>query len=523
MAKDARYPERGEKILAEKLKAKGKARREALKSVAQLTSDPRPPRNDLTPTLELLTIPLDELLTYTRKLRQNDPSHVRDVAEGIRKLGFCNPILIGSNNVVIDGEARLEAAKLLGLSSVPAIKVGHLNADEQRVLRLAVNRLGENGQWDLDQLKLEFEELAGLDTDMALTGFTGDEMDHILLDEDAVDGEVGPLQPEEGMVSIAKLGDMFQLGAHLIICGSATDPVTVERLMSGAEPARLILTDEPYNVKIKGNVSGKQGIGTKKKHKKSVQHREFVMGSGEMSDDQFMQFNLDWIAISCKYLCDGGVFSTFIDWRGLTTVNVAAAKLGLTPLNLIVWTKTNAGMGALYRSKHELLPMFKKGEAQNRNNIMLGANGRYRTNVWEYPGASARGSDARKGLMLHPTVKPTAMLEDTVLDLTDRGDMVMDPFLGSGSTLIAAEKTGRICRGIELDPLYVDVIIRRFEELTGTEAVLIERFQDVPQEALDAEDVIEAAAEAVEPLVVEDGVTLPDMESIPDLEPSEAA
>jgi DNA modification methylase len=229
--------------------------------------------------------------------------------------------------------------------------------------------------------------------------------------------------------------------------------------MDGDPPVRLILTDEPYNVKISGHVTGGA-------------HREFPMASGEMSDGEFLTFNVAWIEVAMNHLCDGGILGTFIDWRGLPTVDAAAAKLGLTPLNVVVWAKTNAGMGSLYRSQHELLPLFKKGDAPTVNNVELGKKGRWRSNVWTYPGASSLGSDARRGLEDHPTVKPTAMLEDALLDLTNRGDIVLDPFLGSGSTLIAAETTSRICRGVELDPLYVDVIIRRFEAATGQAAAL---------------------------------------------------
>jgi len=182
------------------------------------------------------------------------------------------------------------------------------------------------------------------------------------------------------------------------------------------------------------------------------------------------------------YLVDGGILGTFIDWRGLPIAHAAATALGLTPLNLVVWTKTNAGMGSLYRSQHELLPLFKKGDAPHVNNISLGKRGRHRTNVWTYPGASSLGSDARKGLQDHPTVKPTPMLQDALIDLTNRGDIILDPFLGSGSTLIAAENTGRVCRGVELDPLYVDVIIRRYETATGANVILAdsdETFEEV--------------------------------------------
>lgn len=208
-------------------------------------------------------------------------------------------------------------------------------------------------------------------------------------------------------------------------------------------------------------------------------HREFAMASGEMTDAEFLAFNGARIATVPPYLCDGGILGTFIDWRGLPTVHSAAAKLGLVSLNLIVWAKTNAGMGSLYRSQHELLPLFTRGSHPHVNNIELGKRGRWRSNVWTYPGASSLGSDARRGLKDHPTVKPTAMLEDALLDLTNRGDLVIDPFLGSGSTLIA-EATGRLCRGVEFDPLYVDVIIRRYEAATSDPAVLVETGGNLP-------------------------------------------
>jgi DNA modification methylase len=196
------------------------------------------------------------------------------------------------------------------------------------------------------------------------------------------------------------------------------------------------------------------------------------MASGEMTNEQFLEFNHSWMEAVLPYLIEGGILGTFIDWRGLPVAHTAAIAVGLAPLNLIVWAKTNAGMGSLYRSQHELLPLFKKGSVSHINNISLGRRGRYRTNLWTYPGASSLGSDARKGLQEHPTVKPSVMLQDAIIDLSNRGEVILDPFLGSGSTLIAAENTGRVCCGIELDPLYVDVIIRRYQTVTDKIAVL---------------------------------------------------
>jgi DNA modification methylase len=445
--------------LGDQLRRKSRNRREAQERMALASAGHRR-RNDTLPSLELSYVPLGELRPAGRKLRKLDPAHVREVASSIGLLGFCDPLLIGRNNEIIDGETRFEAAKQLGLDRVPCLHVEHLNPDEQRVLRLAVNRLAEKGQWDLDALKIEFEELILLDAPIEITGFSSAEIDHVILGDAAEALEQGPLEPDPA-TGVARVGDMFQLGPHRIVCGDATDPAVLARLSEGDGPARLVLTDEPYNVKIAGNVTGGH-------------HREFAMASGEMTDAEFLVFNDAWMAAVLPYLCDGGVFGSFIDWRGSPTVHSAATKLGLVSLNLIVWAKTNAGMGSLYRSQHELLPLFKKGTASHVNNVELGKRGRWRSNVWTYPGASSLGSDARRGLKDHPTVKPTAMFEDALLDLSNRGDIVIDPFLGSGSTLVAADKTGRVCRGVELDPLYVDVVVRRYEAVTDNPAVLVD-------------------------------------------------
>ena len=445
--------------LGDQLRLKSRKRRKTQEGMA-LPSAAQGRRNDRLPRLELTYVRLEELRPSARKLRNLDPGHVREVASSISLLGFCDPILIGRGNELIDGEARYEAAKQLGLDRVPCVRVEHLNPDEQRVLRLAVNRLAEKGQWDLEALKIEFEELILLDAPIEITGFSPAEIDHVILGDATEALEQGPLEPETA-TAVARVGDVFQLGPHRIVCGDATDPAVLARLLEGDAASRLILTDEPYNVKIAGNVTGGP-------------HREFAMASGEMTSAEFLAFNEAWMAAVLPHLCDGGILGTFIDWRGSPTVHSAAAKLALVPLNLIVWAKTNAGMGSLYRSQHELLPLFKKGTASHVNNVELGKRGRWRSNVWTYPGASSLGSDARRGLKDHPTVKPTAMLEDALLDLSNRGEIVIDPFLGSGSTLIAADNTGRVCRGVELDPLYVDVIARRYAAATGNAAVLAE-------------------------------------------------
>jgi DNA modification methylase len=447
--------------LVDQLKGKSRRRRKDLARMAKTEASPRALRNDLLPRLELALMPLERLKMPAREVRKLHPAHVRQVANSIGALGFCAPILIGKDNLVLDGAARVEAARNLGLERVPCVRIEHLSDSEQRVLRLAINRLGETGEWSLEALKIEFEELILADAPIEISGFCLDEIDQIILGDGNEGLEEGPLEPEPSATPISRLGDVFQLGPHRIACADATDPEALHRVMGEGEAARLVLTDEPYNVPIGGNVT-------------KGRHREFAMASGEMSEGEFLTFNEAWMTAVLPHLHEGGLLGTFIDWRGYPTANAAAMRLGLAPLNLIVWAKTNGGMGSLYRSQHELLPLFKKGSASHVNNVELGKRGRWRSNVWTYPGASSLGSDARRGLKDHPTVKPTALLEDALLDVSNRVDIVIDPFLGSGSTLIAAETTGRVCRGIELDPLYVDVIVRRYEAATGTPAVLVE-------------------------------------------------
>src|SRR5499427_5735011 len=438
---------------------KSRYRRQELADLASRSARPHHPiRNDIVPKLELVDRVPADLGLPSRNVRKVDAAHVREVAAAISNLGFCDPVLIDEQDRVLDGVIRVEAAKLLGLPRIPCIRANHLSTSECRLVRMALNRIGEKGSWNFDQLKLELQELILEGAPIEITGFSLTEVDQIIIGEEPAVTETGPLAPEPNARPVAQIGDIFAIGRHRIICGDSTDPRSLETLMSD-DKARLILTDQPYNVSIADHVT-------------SGDHREFLMASGEMSDAEFRAFNAAWIGTSLRHLCDGGLFGTFIDWRGYPAVHAAALQFGLVPFNLVVWAKTKAGMGNLYRSQHELLPLFKHGNASHINNVELGKNGRRRSNVWNYPGASSIGSEARNGLRHHPTIKPVAMIEDALLDMTERGDIVLDPFLGSGSTLIAAESTGRRCRGLELDPLYADVMLRRYEAVTRRPAIL---------------------------------------------------
>ena len=436
--------------LRESLKVKGRSHRGVRHAEAKKASRPR--RNDILPSLKIEPHPVDALKSHSRKLRKSDPTHVREIANSISTLGFNVPLLIGKDNVVVDGEARLEAAKLLDLSSVPCIRVDHLDETEQRLLRLAVNRLGEKGFWDVGELEAEFKELIIAEAPIEISGFGSDEIDQAAIGGNKDGCEAGDLAPLPGASAVSRVNDLFLLGSHRLICGDGTDPAVIRRLMR-TDVARMVLTDEPFKVAIGGQVT-------------AGEHRE------EISEAQFLDFNQKWIKAVLPHLGEGGILGTFTDWRGLPITHSAATGLGLTPLDLVVWAKTSAGTGHLYPSQHALLPLFKKGAAAHVNNISLRKRGRHRTNLWTYPAASSVLSDAGKGQKDHPTVKPTAMLQDALIDLSNRGEIVLDPFLGAGSTLIAAENTGRVCRGIELNPLYVDVIIRRYEEKTRAAVIL---------------------------------------------------
>ena len=427
---------------------------------ALVTSSPAPHvlRNDLLPKLVLIECPPADVVVPARNVRRIKAAHLREVASAISRFGFCDPVLIDERNSVLDGAVRVEAAKLLGLPHIPCIRADHLTAAERRLLRIALNRLSEKGSWDLDELKIELKELIFEKTPIEITGFSTPEINQIIIGNKPEDVEIGPLAPDLGAEPIVQVGDVFLMGEHQIICGNATDPAVLDMLMFGTEQARLVLTDEPNNVSVADCATSE------------VQDESIVRSA--MTATEFQSFNTAWIGACFTHLRNGGLLGSFIDWCGYPALVAAAVQLGLAPLDLIVWAKANADAGNLYRSQHEFLPLFKKGDAPHINNVERRKNGRQRSNVWTYPGAYGPASEGRKGRQHHPIVKPVAMLEDALLDMSERGDIVIDPFLGSGSTLIACEKTGRHCRGIELDPLYVEVILRRYEAVSKQSAVL---------------------------------------------------
>ena len=410
---------------------------------------------------------INELTPNPKNPRKHNDRQIRLLSNSIKAVGFNVPVLVDANLNIIAGHGRILAARMLGLQEVPTIALEHLTEAQARAFMIADNRLCEIATWDNTLLGEQLKILAELDLDFSLevTGFTMGEIDlriEGLASAEAKDDEADALPATPAGPPITQPGDLWLLGNHRILCGNALDASSY-RLLMEERRATMVFTDPPYNVKIDGHVSG---LGANR-------HREFVMASGEMSESEFVSFLTRACSLMARYSIDGSLHFVCMDWRHSWEL-LEAGRLAYTDLkNICVWAKDNGGMGSLYRSQHELIFVFKHGKAAHRNNVELGKNGRYRTNVWHYPGANsfARNGEEGNPLEMHPTVKPVAMVADAILDCSVRGDIVLDSFLGSGTTLLAAERTGRVCYGLELDPIYVDTIIRRWQQYSGGSAM----------------------------------------------------
>jgi DNA modification methylase len=413
--------------------------------------------------LQIETVQTADLKLPPRTLRRWPKKTVDAYAQVIRECGFVVPLLVDENNLVIDGAALLAAAQKLELAQVLIVRASHLTNEQKRLLTLALHRLPELGVWDKTELTQELQDLTGLGFALEMMGFEIPEFDELLAAqaECAQDPDQDNIIPAAGKISISRFGDVWILGAHRLACGDAREAATYETLMEG-EVGSLMITDPPYNVPVSGHVSG---LGR-------VQHREFAMASGEMNEAEFVNFLGTFLRHSIPCLKKGGFAYVFMDWRHLYEALAAARNLDLKLHNLCVWNKTNGGMGSLYRSKHEMVLVLKSGAAPHQNNVELGKRGRHRTNVWDYAGVNTFRAGREAELGAHPTCKPVAMIADAIRDVTKPGELVLDPFCGSGTILIAAEKTGRRARAVEIDPVYVDVAIRRWEAFTGKRAVL---------------------------------------------------
>jgi ParB-like chromosome segregation protein Spo0J len=409
---------------------------------------------------------LNILVLEPRNPRKHSARQIRQIARSIETFGFAVPILIDRNNKIVCGHGRYFAAQFLGLTEVPVIRLEHLTEAQAQAFQIADNRLTETSTWDDRLLAESLKELSELDLDFSLeaTGFTIGEIDLQIesLATESTEADEADTLPPLAMQPISRLGDLWLLRKHRLYCGSALDSRAYEALLQG-ERATTVITDPPFNVRIDGHASG---LG-------AIHHREFLMASGEMTTGQYAGFLLTALTLLVMHSIEGSIHFIFIDWRHLFEL-LSAGRQAYTELkNLCVWNKGNGGMGSLYRSQHELILVFKHGTGPHRNNVQLGKYGRNRTNVWNYPCANtfSRQSDEGHLAVLHPTVKPVRMIADAILDCSARGDLVLDPFLGSGTTLIAAERVGRTCYGMDLDPLYVDTAIRRWQVYTGDHAI----------------------------------------------------
>ena len=407
---------------------------------------------------------VSDLTLDTRNPRQHSQRQINQIADSIREFGFVMPVVTDDTGQVVVGHARVLAAKKLGMPRIPVVEIRHLSKAQLKALRITDNRLAQNAHWDerlLGESLLELKEL-DRDFDLSITGFSLPEIDLAIqkLSETAVEDD--DFASSETGVQVCQVGDVWGLGGHHVLCGDATSEAAFEKLMVD-DRADVVFVDPPYNVRIDGHVSGNG----------KVRHREFAQGSGELSRDEFIRFLTGTCTLLKNYSKNGAIHFVCMDWKHVDELLAAGREVYTELKNIVAWVKSTAGMGSLYRSQHELICVFKSGTGRHTNNIELGKNGRHRTNVWEYDSA---GTQARKGnnvLELHPTVKPVQLVMDALLDCSNRGDIVLDSFLGSGTTLLAAERTGRVCRGVELDPLYVDTAIRRWQNLTGQDAVRI--------------------------------------------------
>lgn len=427
------------------------------------------------PPIAIEYMPIGDLHPSPRNARTHSKKQLKLIAESIRRFGMVTPVGVGPGNELIYGHARVEAAKLAGLETVPVVRLDHLSADERRAYLLADNRLAIEAGWDRELLAIELKELEALDFSLPALGFSLPEIDSLYEDlENARTEGIDPLDdqiPQTESTVVTRPGDLWLLGNHRLLQGDARDADAYDRLLSG-EVIDVVFADPPYNVRIENNVSG---LG-------EVKHGDFAMASGEMTPEQFTEFLAQSFKPAAAHMRDGAIAFVCMDWRHMTELQQAGMLVFDELKNVCIWNKRNAGMGAFYRSKYEMVFVFKKGDAPHTNTFGLGDGGRHRSNVWDYAGVSGISKAGKEELSMHPTVKPVAMIVDALKDVSGRGAVVLDNFGGSGSTLIAAEKCGRRARVIEYDAAYCDTIVRRWERYTGKHAVLDvsgERFEDV--------------------------------------------
>lgn len=415
------------------------------------------------------------LRVWERNAKVHSKKQIGQIADSISTFGFTNPILIDEDYHILAGHGRVEAAKHLGMETVPCVRLDHMSEAQKRAYVIADNRLAENAGWDQDILAIELGELAALDLDfdIEITGFSTPEIDLLIDGSDrnqAADPRAEAIPSSKSTPKRCQPGDVWQMGDHWLFCGDARDGMRIRLLMRG-EKADVIITDPPFNVRVNGHVSG------------TGRHQEFSMASGEMSQDAFTCFLKESFESLVRYSKDGSLHYIFMDWRHQREILDAAEGLYQEQKNLIIWDKGVGGMGSFYRSQHELIFVFKNGTAPHANNFELGQHGRSRSNIWRYPGANSGGAKRQEELAAHPTPKPVQLITDAIKDVTPRRGLVLDLFAGAGATVIAAEQVGRRAYLAEISPAYCDTILCRWEQIAHGEAQLIHRSVEIEEAA----------------------------------------
>lgn len=449
-------------------------------------------RNDLQPDLMVRRVPIRDLKLPKHQVREPSNRQIRKCVRSIETFGFVQPVLIRGNEVV-DGQSRIEAAKLAGLKEVPCISVDHLDARAIRALRIALNKIQETGVWYEDGLRLELAYQLEFNTDLTDLGFEPPELDGLFetLPED--EGNSDPADQTAASIhsapTVTQANDVWQAGKHFVACIDMRNVNLLSELL-GEKAIDMVFADPPFNTKVNGHIR----VG-------NSAFDEFVEASGEKSIDEYILFLTEYLINAQAKLRPGGVIYSCMDWRHEWELHQAIQASGLQLLNKCVWVKPNGGMGSFYRSRYETVFVLKKPGAPHTNNVQLGSNGRYRTNVWEYAGATGGQADDVDDFTLHPTVKPVRLVQDAILDASAVGQIVLDPFLGSGTTLLASERTKRACIGLEISPAYVDVAIRRWQDPTGGQAILLATGQTFAERATALACGTDKSAEA---LAIED-------------------
>jgi DNA modification methylase len=395
--------------------------------------------------------------------RTHPKAQIAKLKKAITQFGFVSPIIIDEQLMILAGHGRHHAALELGLAEVPTIMLQDMSEADVRAFVLADNIIADKAGYDKAILRSELQYLADVGYEVEITGLDTIEIDSLLAidtEETSDSDDIVELPSKEP--PITRLGDFWHTGPHRLLVGDARDPVAIERLMGG-ELAELVFTDPPYGCVIANNVSGSG----------KVTHDNFVMGAGQESLPELATTILRPAFRNVARHCRAGAIAFVCsDWRAAPHMLDAAAGVFEEVKNWIIWVKTNAGLGTFYRSQFEIILAFKVSAGKTINNFGLGEGGRHRSNVWTYAGANTFRAGRMRDLIDHPTCKPKKLVADAILDCSRRGSIVLDVFAGSGTSIVAAAATGRRGFGIEIDPKYADVILRRVAEEVGEPPLL---------------------------------------------------